>query len=80
MKYSALLVSILLSGCSTPPMWLANMYDKNDFCQTREFSSDGTRLKPQGYQQPSVCSSRGPNYVVKDYNTNRSLTTITQVK
>lgn len=79
MRY-AIFMSLILSGCATPPQWLANYYDKNDICQTREFASDGTRLKPQGYQQPQGCGGTRATYVVRDYNSGRPLTTITQVK
>ena len=41
---------IMLSGCATPPPFLANHYDRKDPCQTQEFSKhDGSRLKPEGY-------------------------------
>ena len=48
MKYLAL--ALLLTGCATPPPFLANYYDSRDPCQSQEFSKfDGTRLKPAGY-------------------------------
>jgi len=57
----------LLTACATPPQWLANHFDAGDVCQTREFASDGTRLKPQGYQQPYGCGGgRQTTGVVRD--------------
>lgn len=48
MKYLAL--CLLLTGCATPPAFLANYYDSRDPCQSQEFSKfDGSRLKPAGY-------------------------------
>jgi len=61
MKYLALCV--LLTGCATPPVFLANYYDSRDPCQTQEFSRlDGSRLKPAGYSIkdfPDWCGARG---------------------
>lgn len=59
MKYLAL--CLLLTGCATPPAFLANHYDSRDPCQTQEFSKfDGSRLKPEGYSVkdfPSWCGA-----------------------
>jgi starvation-inducible outer membrane lipoprotein len=55
MKTLTALTACLLSACATPPQFLANHFDRMDPCQTREFASDGARLKPQGYQQPYGC-------------------------
>ena len=63
-------VSILsLTGCATPPQWLANHFDRGDICQTREFAANGARLKPAGYQQPNGCgSTRVTTAVIRDTN------------
>lgn len=59
----------LLTGCANSLTWVANMYDKNDICQTREFAQDGTRLKPQGYQAPMGCGgSRSTIAVMRTTN------------
>ena len=59
MKYLALCLA--LTGCATPPAFLANYYDSRDPCQSQEFSKfDGTRLKPPGYGQqhmPAWCGA-----------------------
>lgn len=59
MKYLAL--CLLLTGCATPPAFLANYYDSRDPCQSQEFSKhDGSRLKPPGYSQqnfPAWCGA-----------------------
>lgn len=59
MKYLAL--ALLLTGCATPPAFLANYYDSRDPCQSQEFSKfDGSRLKPAGYSQqqfPAWCGA-----------------------
>lgn len=43
---SAMLV-ILLTGCATPPQWLANYYDRQDPCQ----------LQNNGGRLPSWCGA-----------------------
>ena len=59
MKYLAL--CLLLTGCATPPSFLANYYDSRNPCQSQEFSKlDGSRLKPAGYSQqnfPTWCGA-----------------------
>jgi hypothetical protein len=57
MKILFLAVTISLTGCAAPLTFIANHFDRNDICQTREFASDGARLKPAGYQQPQGCGS-----------------------
>lgn len=71
MKYLALV--LLLSGCATPPAFLANYYDSRDPCQSQEFSQfDGTRLKPAGYSVkdfPDWCgASRGRTRITNTHN------------
>ena len=60
-KLLAMSAVIMLSGCATPPAFLANYYDARDPCQTQEFSRlNGARLKPQGYnhsQRPAWCGA-----------------------
>jgi len=59
MKYLALCLA--LTGCATPPAFLANHYDSRDPCQSQEFSKlDGSRLKPAGYSPkdfPAWCGA-----------------------
>ena len=58
----------ILSGCATPPQWLANMYDSNDACQNY--------YNKPNYQYPEWCgANKGNRYVTRDYYTNRPLTT-----
>jgi hypothetical protein len=61
MKYLVLALACTLTGCATPPAFLANYYDRRDPCQSQEFSKfDGTRLKPQGYSHqhmPAWCGA-----------------------
>jgi len=77
MKLLTLTLTLVLTGCATPPQFLANHFDKGDICQTREFAPDGTRLKPAGYQQPYGCGgSRTVRAVVRD-NNGRQLGVIT---
>jgi hypothetical protein len=60
----------MLSGCAAGSLsWVANHYDRQDICQTREFAENGARLKPAGYQQPSACAGgRTTTAVVRDNN------------
>jgi len=59
MKY--LVLCLALTGCATPPSFLANYYDSRDPCQSQEFSKfDGSRLKPPGYTSkdfPTWCGA-----------------------
>jgi len=67
MKMIMLALAVVLSGCATPPQWLANHFDRGDICQTREFASNGARLKPEGYQPPQGCgSTRTTTAVIRD--------------
>jgi hypothetical protein len=69
MKIILMAVTLCITGCATPPQWLANHFDRGDICQTREFASDGARLKPAGYQQPYGCgSTRSTIAVIRDTN------------
>lgn len=63
------IVALSLTACGSAPLqFVANHYDRNDICQTREFANDGTRLKPEGYRAPSACggSTRTVVGVVRD--------------
>jgi starvation-inducible outer membrane lipoprotein len=69
MKVNKALVAVvvlLLSGCATPPQFLANMYDRADQCQHK---ADPT--KPLGLQTPSWCGAGGSTGTVRDYYTGR---------
>jgi hypothetical protein len=63
MKAYTLVLVILLSGCASPPRFLAEMYDSNDPCQ----------LRNNGGNYPSFCGggSRGKALVTRDYYTNK---------
>jgi hypothetical protein len=54
-----LLIVLALTGCATPPQWLANYYDRNDPCQTGAGDPARQQLlgRPLGYQQPSFCGA-----------------------
>lgn len=68
MKTLILALAVLLTGCATPPQWLANMYDSNDPCQRVELIEQG--------KYPSWCGGgSGKRYVTRDYTTGRYLTT-----
>jgi hypothetical protein len=64
MKYlvSTCLLTVL-TGCATPPAWLADHYNSRDLCQVQEFGTEsGRRLKPAGYTYedvPKYCGQRG---------------------
>lgn len=71
LKVTAVITAILLTGCATPPQWLANHYDRNDACQTGQFSqAERLRLgRPVGYQMPSWCgASSGRVYIYNNAN------------
>lgn len=70
-KISLLVLVLLLTGCATPPQWLANTYDRNDPCQTGQFSeAERLRLgRAVGYQMPSWCgASSGRVYIYNNGN------------
>ena len=49
-------IVLTLSGCATPPQWLANHYNSQDPCQRQNY---------QG-QQPNWCgASQGRTYIYK---------------
>jgi starvation-inducible outer membrane lipoprotein len=78
MKLIILAVTALsLTGCATPPQWLANHFDRGDICQTREFAANGARLKPEGYQQPYGCGGTGTTTAVIRDNQGRRIGSLT---
>lgn len=67
MKTLIVVLALMLSGCATPPQWLATMYNRNDRCQN--FDRD------PNYRQPDFCGSGGgKTYVTRDYTSGRYLT------
>lgn len=65
MKLAIILATILLTGCATPPRFLAAMYDNNDPCQVQN----------NGGNYPSFCgASSGTRYVTRDYRSGNYLT------
>ena len=68
MKYLAL--CLLLTGCATPPAFLADFYDARDPCQLQTHSRfTGRELKPQGWgvtDIPSWCGARSQPRVIRD--------------
>lgn len=59
-----IILFLTLTGCATPPRWLATMYDNNDPCQAR--------FREEGYKRPSFCGKgKTPSKVIiVDYYTN----------
>jgi hypothetical protein len=56
------LTCVILTGCATPPRFLAEMYDSNDPCQLRNNQGN----------YPSYCGAgRGKALVTRDYYTNK---------
>jgi hypothetical protein len=48
MKIIILLVAVALTGCASPPQWLADHYNSQDLCQSRNW--------PMG-REPSYCGA-----------------------
>lgn len=68
MKFVIVALTLILTGCATPPQWLADMYDSNDRCQNY--------YKVPNYQSPSYCGAGGGRaYTTRDYYSNRPLVT-----
>lgn len=67
MKFVILVLMLTsLTGCATGVSLLAELYDSNDPCQSRN-------IKP-GQTYPSFCGAgSGRSYVTRDYQTNRAL-------
>ena len=67
MKILLMAVILTLTGCASPPRFLAAMYDNNDPCQQTHLIATG--------QYPSFCGAgSGTRYVTRDYTTGRILT------
>lgn len=68
MRTILMAVIITLTGCASPPRFLAAMYDNNDPCQQTQLITTG--------QYPSFCGAgSGTRYVTRDYRTGAYLTT-----
>jgi hypothetical protein len=67
MKIILMAVILTLTGCASPPRFLAAMYDNNDPCQKTHLIATG--------QYPTWCGGTGKTYVTRDYQTGRILTT-----
>lgn len=50
MKTVAILLSLALVGCATPPQWLASYYNNQDACQSQNWYKNGG-------QQPRYCGA-----------------------
>ena len=67
MKIILMAVILALTGCASPPRFLAAMYDNNDPCQQTHLIKTG--------EYPSFCGAgSGTRYVTRDYQTGRILT------
>lgn len=72
MKIIAVVLVMLLTGCSTVLNTMAARYDNADRCQSRG---------QPNYQYPSFCgASAGTSYTTRDYNTGRYLTQTKEYK
>lgn len=70
MKSILIMAVVLLSGCATPPRWLANMYDANDHCQNFYNRPD--------YVQPNYCGGgSSKTYTTRDWRTGNYQSTTT---
>jgi hypothetical protein len=70
MKSLLIFVTVMgLTGCATPPQFLADMYDRNDPCQTGQFNeTERQRLgRPVGYQMPDWCGASKGSVRVQSY-------------
>jgi starvation-inducible outer membrane lipoprotein len=68
MKNLIVILSVVLTGCASPPTWLANYYNSQDKCQNY--------YQVPNYQYPNYCgASKGTVYITRDYNSGRYLTT-----
>lgn len=57
MKLTALLLSLTLVGCATPPQWLASFYNDKDGCQSQNWHRNGGT-------QPSYCGAGSGRTVI----------------
>lgn len=68
MRLMILSVLLLVTGCATPPQFLANMYDSNDPCQRTELIKEG--------KYPQWCGGgSGKRYVTRDFQSGRAILT-----
>ena len=64
MKSTLAIIALTLTGCATPPQFLASMYDHNDPCQARAELN-----RPPGYQIPNWCgAASGRTYIYNNQN------------
>jgi len=61
MKLIILAVTVILTGCATPPQWLANHFDRQDSCQSGLNRPELNR--PEGYQVPAYCQVGNPKQI-----------------
>lgn len=62
MKSLIVLSALVVTGCATPPQWLANYYDGNDPCQVKNYGGDWSKI-------PSYCgSSNNRVYIYNNYS------------
>ena len=79
-----LLICLMLTGCATPPQWLATMYDSNDPCQNSRVLDPGgievyevngvvkSVVRPAVTTAPSYCGAgSGRAIVTREYYSNR---------
>lgn len=64
MKNIILITALLLTGCATPPRWLAHMYDSQDPCQVKNYGGDWSKI-------PSYCGSTNNRIYIYDNNSAR---------
>jgi len=62
LKVLAVVSVAVLTGCATPPQWLANHYDSNDSCQVKNHGGDWNKI-------PSYCGASGGRvYIYNNHN------------
>ena len=63
MRFIIIFAVLGLTGCATPPQWLANYYDSQDPCQNY--------YKVPNYQYPSFCGAgKGARIIQSRTNSN----------
>jgi len=60
MKLALVISAVLLTGCAKPPVWLAEMHDRNDTCQRVELIKTG--------QYPSWCGGSKKTHIYNSSN------------
>jgi hypothetical protein len=66
----------MLSGCQRAGQAIADYWDVQDPCQTREFADNGWRLNRPGAQAPSFCGASQGGYTVQQGRVGPVLQTI----